>query len=116
LRAALREAMRSRDVPAASALRSALAAIDNAEAVPVGWPSTAVTTSAHFAGAAEGLGAAEAQRRVLTEEQTYEIIEAEIAERLTAAAAYEAVGHAKQASRLQREAQVLSGAMGSAAD
>lgn len=82
----------------------------------MGWPSTAVTTSAHFAGAAQGLGAAEAQRRVLTEEQTYEIIEAEIAERLTAAAAYEAVGHAKQASRLQREALVLSGAMGSAPD
>src|SRR5262245_7013370 len=43
LRRALREALRSRDVPAASALRSGLAAIDNAEAVPVSRNRTTAT-------------------------------------------------------------------------
>jgi hypothetical protein len=78
LRDALREAMRSRDVLAASALRSGLAAIDNADAMPVSHTSATATSSPHFAGAAAGLGAAEAQRRGLTEAQTLAIIEAEI--------------------------------------
>ena len=116
LRDALREAMRSRDVPAASALRSALAAIDNAEAIPVSHTSATSTSSPHFAGAAAGLGAAEAQRRGLTEAQTLEIINAEIVERLTAAVEYERGAHAEQGSRLRREAQVLSDVIGSAAE
>ncbi len=109
LRGALRAAMRSRDVRAASALRSALAAIDNAEAIPVSETRTTATTSPHFAGAAAGLGAAEAQRRSLTGRQICEVVEAEIAERVAAAANYEG-GHPEQASRLRREAQVLSDA------
>jgi uncharacterized protein YqeY len=108
MRSALREAMRSRDAAAASALRSALAAIDNAEAIPIGQSGTAASSSPHFAAAAAGLGAGEAPRRALTQAQIYEIIEAEIAERLAAAAGYENGGHAEQASRLRREAQVLS--------
>jgi uncharacterized protein len=116
LRGALRGAMRSRDVPAASALRSALAAIDNAEAIPVSDTSATATSSPHFAGIAAGLGAAEAQRRDLTEAQTLEIIEAEIAGRLTAAAKYERGGLAEQGGRLRREAQLLSDVIGSAAE
>lgn len=100
-------AMRSRDVPAASALRSALAAIDNAEAIPVSQTSTP-TTSPHFAGAAAGLGAGEMQRRSLTGLEICEIVEAEISERRVAAAGYEGGGHSQQAGRLRREAQVLS--------
>ena len=102
--------MRSRDVGAASALRSALAAIDNAEAIPVSEMRTTATTSPHYSGGVEGVGAAEAQRRGLTERQTCEVIEAEIAERVTAATIYES-GHPEQASRLRREAQVLSDVM-----
>ena len=49
LQLALREALRTRDTIAASALRSALAAIDNAQAVPPG-PAAAGASSPHVAG------------------------------------------------------------------
>jgi hypothetical protein len=91
-----------------------LAAIGNAEAIPVSQTSATATSSPHFAGAAAGLGAAEAQRRVLTEGQIREIIDAEIAERLTAATGYESAGHTEQGGRLRREAQVLSDVIGPA--
>jgi hypothetical protein len=81
--------------------------MDNAEAIPVSQAGPTATTSPHFAGAAAGVGAAEAQRRHRTEAQMHEIIDAEIAERLTAAAGYERGGHAEQGGRLRREAQVL---------
>ena len=61
-----------------------------------------------FRGRGRGLGAGEMQRRSLTGAEIYEIVEAEIAERLAAAAGYEGGGHAEQAGRLRREAQVLS--------
>lgn len=59
LQLALRAALKARDTVATSALRSALAAIDNASAVPAR-PSPGVGTgSVHIAGAASGLGASE---------------------------------------------------------
>jgi uncharacterized protein YqeY len=116
LRSALREALRSRDVTAASALRSALAAIDNAEAIPFSRTSTTASSSEHFAGAAAGLGAAEARRRDLTEAEICDIVDAEIGEHLTAAAQYERGGHAEQGGRLRREAQVLGDVIGPAAE
>jgi uncharacterized protein len=103
----LRAALRSRDMVAAAALRSALGAIANAEAVLVD-PSVAPTTSQHVAGAAAGLGAAEAQRRGLTGAEVDQIVDAEIAERMAAAADYEGRGYAEQARRLRREARVLA--------
>jgi uncharacterized protein YqeY len=109
LRQALRAAIKSRDPAAASALRSALAAIANAEAVP-----TAVTGSTppagghqHIAGSAEGLGAAEAERRSLSEADVASIIQAEITDRNAAAAQYEQAGHPDRAERLLREAGTL---------
>jgi uncharacterized protein len=116
LRGALRDAMRSRDAEAASALRSALAAIDNAEAIPVGQTTSTATSSPHFAGAVAGLGAAEAQRRGLTETGMSEIIDAEITERLSAASEYERGGFAEQGGRLRREAQALRDALGASAE
>ncbi len=107
LRGALRAAMRARDTAAASALRTALAAIANAEAIPVSDSAAAATTSPHFAGAAAGLGAAEAERRSLTDDEVRLIVRAEIDERLAAAADYERHGHAGHADRLRREAQAL---------
>ena len=53
LRRHLASAMRAREPDAVSALRTAIAAIDNAEAVPARQTSQA-TTSAHFAGARAG--------------------------------------------------------------
>jgi uncharacterized protein YqeY len=104
LREALTDALKARDRETANVVRSALAAIGNAEAVDVGASGTR-------AGAIEespvGLGAAEADRRTLTEEQIAALIRAEIAEREEAARTYEHNGAEEQAARLRREAQVL---------
>jgi len=110
LQLALREALRTRDTIAASALRSALAAIDNAQAVPPG-PAAAGASSPHVAGTAVGLGAGEAERRSLSETEAERIVRAEVAERRAAARDYERMGHASQAGRLRHEAGVLMSAM-----
>jgi uncharacterized protein len=107
LQLALREAVRARETVATSALRSALAAIDNASAVPAAPAPPAGADSAHFAGAVAGLGAGEAQRRSLTEAEAEQIVWAEVADRQAAARGYDQVGQADQAGRLRREAQVL---------
>jgi len=104
LRAALRTALRDRDAVAAAALRSTLAALGNATAVP----ETAAPAAGdeHFAGSAVGLGAAEVPRRTLTEDQAAAIVRAEIAERTAAADQY---GASAAADRLQAEAALLRG-------
>jgi uncharacterized protein YqeY len=111
LERALREALRARDMVAASAVRSALAALDNAQAVP-GGPGPAAGTSPHFAGAVAGLGAGEAERRRLSEGEARDIVRAEAADRESAAREYQRSGHADQAARLRREAAVLRAALG----
>ena len=55
LRQDLTAAMKARDAVAVTALRSAIAAIDNAEAVEVPGEPTAPVGSEHFAGAVPGL-------------------------------------------------------------
>jgi uncharacterized protein YqeY len=104
---ALRDALRGRDQPAISALRSALAAIANAEAVDAGQRLPAAAGSAHFAGAAAGPGAAEAARKELTETAMQDIVRAEIADRQTANGQYRQGGHAERADRLRAEITVL---------
>jgi uncharacterized protein YqeY len=113
LQQALRAAMKARDAVAVSALRSVLAAIANAEAVPppAGSPSDgsspAVTGNQYVAGSTAGLAATEAGRRELTGEEFAGIVWAEVAERRAAARQYHAAGQAEQAERLLREAQVI---------
>ena len=110
LQAALTGALRRRDKVAASALRSGLSALANAEAVsPV---PLAGTSSPHIAGAAAGLGAAEAPRRTLSLAEAEQVIAAEISERLAAADGYDQAGHAERAGQLRREADVLRTAAG----
>jgi uncharacterized protein YqeY len=104
LRQALPEAMRARDKAAVSALRSALAALDNAEAAPV--------TEADLRGVAleqspVGAGATEAARQELSERAMADIVRAEVTERLAAAAGPAAPAHAERAARLRAEAAVL---------
>lgn len=98
LRAAIVDAIRSRDREAAATYRTALAAIDNAEAVPA--------TEAPRAGAIEsaslGVGAADAPRRALTELQMRGIVAAEADALRDAAEA-----RAAHADPLRREADRL---------
>jgi uncharacterized protein len=116
LQSALREALKARDTIAISALRSALAAIDNAAAVPTdsapaartaGPAGAARTASPHFAGAVPGLRTGEAERRSLAEADIEEIVRTEVSEREAAIQDYDQAGHADQAGRLRREAHIL---------
>jgi len=82
MRADLTTAMKARDTDTVRVLRVALAAIANAEAQPVvGDGPASLTVSGGIAGAASGLGAAEAERRTLTEDDVRSIIRAERDER-----------------------------------
>ncbi len=110
LRADLKTAIKSKDRVAIAALRSALGAIDNAEAVPIDHPAGDVPMTSgneHVAGVALGLGAAEVERRHLTEADLRDIVAHEIRERMTSAEEYERLGRADAAERLRAEAAVL---------
>jgi uncharacterized protein YqeY len=107
LRLALAESLRARDTIAVSALRSALGAIGNAEAVEPGTAAPTGSGSPHVAGAVAGLGAAEAPRRRLSAAEVEQIVRVEAGERERAAHDYERAGHADRAGRLRREAQLL---------
>jgi uncharacterized protein len=110
--------MKARDQQAVAALRSALAAIDNAEAVDAtnpplgqagaegdgaGLPGNAATV----AGAVPGLGAGEVERRSLTAGEMDAIVQREVAERRAAARAYDDAGQSRYAERLRAEAELL---------
>ncbi len=78
MRADLTAAMKARDTEAVRVLRTALAAVANAEAQPADDAGPAsLTVSGGIAGAADGLGAAEAERRTLTEDDVRAILRAE---------------------------------------
>jgi uncharacterized protein YqeY len=106
LGAALPVAMKSRDRIAVAALRTALAALDNAEAVdrPEGADRHQAIELVPL-----GAGASEVARRELTEQQVADLVRAEVTERESAAAHYEELGRAEQAERLRAEAAVLAG-------
>jgi hypothetical protein len=108
LRAVLAEALASRDATAVRAVRSALAAIGNAEAVDRTDSPTTLSTSEHFAGAASGIGSADVPRRVLSETETRAIVRAEITDRHAAAQQYDALGRGDEATRLRSEAHLLA--------
>ncbi|ADB53215.1 GatB/YqeY domain-containing protein [Conexibacter woesei] len=105
LRAALPAALKARDAGAVAAIRSTLAAIDNAEAVDARAP---VVEHARIAGTAGELGAGEAARATLTERQQREVVEREVAERRAAADEYDRHGHDEQAARLRTEADLVA--------
>lgn len=109
LRTRLRRAMRERDAVATGALRSALAAIADAEAVPADERPAAGTAdgSVHVAGAHAGLGAAEVPRRDLGEPELAAVVEREVAEREEVAREYDGLGRGEAADRLRAEAAVL---------
>jgi hypothetical protein len=96
LRTALLAARKDRDVARVSALRSALSAIDNAE-TPDGVRLDA-PSSGKIAGGVVGLGAAEVERRELSDAQIRELLRAEIDERVTAAQQAAGGGHGERAT------------------
>lgn len=97
LRESLKAALKSRDEIATAALRSALSAIANAEAVDPAPNRVRL-----------GVGAADVPRRELSDAEVMAIIQAEIDERMHAAAEYERLGQDDRARRLGSERDVLS--------
>jgi uncharacterized protein YqeY len=92
LTTALRDAMRARDGIAVSALRTALGAIANAEAVD------ATTVAA---------GVTEVDRVALTEEDVVEIVAAEVADLVATGEELRSHGRLDEAAELDRKAAVL---------
>ena len=94
--------MKERDREALAAYRTALAAIDNAEAAPLG--------DEQRAGAIEfspiGVGRTEVERRVLTEEDMAEIVRLDAQDRVATANSL-AGASPDAARRLRREASLL---------
>ena len=120
LHRALTGALKARDTASISALRSALGAIGNAEAVAPEPAQAPGTDSAHVAGAVAGLGASEAPRRTLTEGEVDGIVRGEVTEREAAAEQYERGGRGTEAARLRhgtrRLIALLDGEDGPTAD
>jgi uncharacterized protein YqeY len=106
LREQLSAAVRDRDSIAVAALRDAIAALDNAEAMEPGAELWAASTE-YLAGGVVGLGAGEVERRVLDTEAQRAIVNSEIEGRLAAAAAYEQHGHSSRANDLRVSVEVL---------
>lgn len=90
-----------------TALRSALAAVENAESVPVDRPVD--TSTGEIAGAVEfGSGEGEVARRELSEDDVRAIVEGERGNRTAAAQEYQDLGRPDDAARLRAEADVLA--------
>lgn len=105
LRAALTAAMKRRDSVTTSAARSALAAIDNAEAPDVA--SAPAVEHGAIAGGVAGLGRGEVSRRQLSADELVAIVSREVSDRRAAATHYRDVGMADRADTLDAEAEVL---------
>ncbi|WDV57008.1 hypothetical protein PV963_37395 [Streptomyces coeruleorubidus] len=87
-------------------MRATLAALDNAEAVPVDETAHRITA---LEASPVGAYATEAVRRELSERDVVDVVRAEAAERLAAAARLTGPAHAGRAARLRAEAAVLLG-------
>jgi uncharacterized protein YqeY len=111
LRAALRQgltsALKARDHDALAVLRTTIAAIDNAEAVPA-LGTNPSATSVHVAGSSGGLGSTEAARRQLSASELRDILRAQITEHTREADRYDALGQSDAAERLRRRARTLT--------
>jgi hypothetical protein len=95
-----------------SALRNALAALDNAEAVRPG-EDFQPEVSQPIAGGVAGVGAAEVERRVLDVESQRALVRAEIESSLAAAMTYQQHGQRTRAAELRMGADVLAAVLNS---
>lgn len=107
MRSDMRRDLKARDRVAVSALRSALAAIENAEAPVIAESGATVATSEHVAGSVAGQGASEVAPRELSETDIREIVEQEVHERDSTATEYEGFGRDDLAATVRSEAEVL---------
>ncbi|NBD11379.1 MULTISPECIES: GatB/YqeY domain-containing protein [Corallococcus] len=105
LRAALKEALRTRSALASAVLRETLAALDNAEAPDVSVAPPSVRGA--VAGTAGGLGSGEVPRLELTPDAVRAVIAREIQERREAVALYVSLGRHDEANALQVQLDVL---------
>lgn len=108
LRADLVAAMKARRTEAVTALRTAIAVIDNAEAVEAPAQAASHAGSEHVAGARTGVGSTEAERRVLSLAEVRALLRAQVEDRTGEADRYDTYGQRDAALRLRREADVLS--------
>lgn len=99
LRVDLTAALKARDMPRAALLRDLIAAIDNAEAVPL--PANAAWQPRDFL-----TGSAEIARMALGPEQVRDIIQRAILGREDAAAGYDRLGRPDMAAKLRAEAEL----------
>ena len=107
LRTDLVAAMKARRTEAVSALRTAIAVIDNAEAVDTPAQASVHTVSEHVAGARTGVGSTEAERRILSLDDVRALLQAQVDDRTGEADRYDTYGQRDAALRLRREADVL---------
>jgi uncharacterized protein YqeY len=103
LRADLKAAMQARASGEVALLRTLVAAIDNAEAVPI------EETRGMEGQRAFGDPGAEVARRELDAAALDALLADEIATRLASAATYEGHGRADDAARLRAEAAIIAG-------
>ncbi len=108
MRAALTAAMKERDMPSVRAIRSALGAIDNAEAVDTTVEPELIDAESTIAGAVAGGGSTEVRRRTLDEDGVADLLRAEAADRLAAAEEYSTAGATERAELLRAEAATIS--------
>jgi len=102
LRADLTSAMKARDSAQASLQRVLLAALDNAEAVPIG------AGHDRYVERAFGDPSVEVPRHVLSVEEVAALLERERTERETAAAEFERLGRPEDAQRLHHEVLLVT--------
>jgi len=107
LRQGLTAALKARDAEALAALRTAIAAIDNAEAIATTDAQRPVT-SADIVGASNGVGSTEAVRQSLSVGQLRDIVSEQIAECAREADRYDLLGQPDAAQRLRHRARILA--------
>ncbi|MEZ4660200.1 MAG: GatB/YqeY domain-containing protein [Caldilineaceae bacterium] len=103
MKADLTRAMKARQPEAVDGLRAVLAAIDNAEAVPVEQAAWAEPVMGQRT---------EVPRKELSAEDTRQIIQREVDERRAASVKYASLGLADEAARLARVADLIAGYLG----
>jgi uncharacterized protein len=109
MRAALTVAMKARDMATVRAIRSALGAIDNAEAVDASVESELIDADSTIAGAVAGAGSTEVRRRALDDREIDALLQSEVDDRLAAAEEYRTAGADERADLLRTEAEVIGG-------